>query len=110
MKQLMTVFAKWCSSIPILLFSPLLFAQEVSEEASSLLPYREMLSLPKPIRVPTCRVTGLLATENCPDVSDYPYFDDQVPIPLCDQHPGEILSWEPPEVQTTHQNLLEIEP
>ena len=36
MKQLMTVFAKWCSSIPILLFSPLLFAQEVSEEASSL--------------------------------------------------------------------------
>ena len=36
MKQLTTVFAKWCSSIPILLFSPLLFAQEASEEASSL--------------------------------------------------------------------------
>jgi hypothetical protein len=52
----------------------------------------------------------LLATENCPDVSDYPYFDDQVPIHLCDQHPGEILSMEPPEVQTTDQNLLESEP
>ncbi|MGB0226611.1 MAG: transglycosylase domain-containing protein [bacterium] len=81
-----------------------------SEKASSLLPYREMLSLPEPIRVPTCRVTGLLATENCPDVSDYPYFDDQVPIHLCDQHPGEILSRESREVQTTDQKLLESEP
>ncbi len=81
-----------------------------SEKASSLLPYREMLSLPEPIRVPTCRVTGLLATENCPDVSEYPYFDDQVPIHLCDQHPGEILSMQPPEVQTTDQNLLESKP
>ena len=36
MKQLTTVFAKWCSTIPFLLLSPLLLAQEVSEEASSL--------------------------------------------------------------------------
>jgi cytochrome c oxidase subunit 2 len=35
-KQLTTVFAKWCSTIPFLLLSPLLLAQEVSEEASSL--------------------------------------------------------------------------
>ena len=81
-----------------------------SEKASSLLPNREMLSLPEPIRVPICRVTGLLATENCPDVSDYPYFDDQVPIHLCDQHPGEILIRESREVQTIDQNLLESEP
>ncbi len=36
MKQQMTIVAKWCASIPALLFSPLLFAQETAEEVSSL--------------------------------------------------------------------------
>ena len=36
MKQLTTVLAKWCASLPFLLFSSLIFAQEASEEISSL--------------------------------------------------------------------------
>ncbi|WP_333969951.1 cytochrome c oxidase subunit II [Alteromonas mediterranea] len=36
MKQLTTVLARWCASLPLLLFSSLIFAQEASEEISSL--------------------------------------------------------------------------
>ncbi len=36
MKQQTTIVAKWCASIPALLFSSLLFAQETTEEVSSL--------------------------------------------------------------------------
>ena len=36
MKQLTTVLVRWCASLPLLLFSSLIFAQEASEEISSL--------------------------------------------------------------------------
>ena len=62
-----------------------------NQEALSLLPIREMLPLPEPIHGATCQVSGLLATENCPDVADYPYFDEHLSTQLCDLHPGEIL-------------------
>ena len=59
-----------------------------SREALNILPDRKMLPLPEALRAATCRVSGKLAVDKCPDVARYPYFDGEVPDELCDVHKG----------------------
>ena len=58
------------------------------KEALEWLPSQKMPAPPSHQRFPTCAVSGLLATQHCPNVDYYPYTLDQQPYVFCHLHPG----------------------
>ena len=59
-----------------------------SKPALQLVPPQEFPEPPEHALMPTCSVSGKLATQNCPDVEYYSYQLDALPTEYCTEHPG----------------------
>ncbi len=74
-------------------------------QALGQLPNRGDPPQPASLRVATCQVSGKMATDQCPDVAVYPYFEDQAPTDPCDLHPGGLY----PENETSLPVSVSVE-